>query len=67
MSTQQLISIQEKEINQEEVLYTMVDALWLYVRSLKATSNKDPQLIKEIEKLDSTLYAVLTVLHERMY
>lgn len=51
--------------NRLEVLPIMIDALWLYLRSIKNEDTKDKNLNQKLQNTSQSLYEILSYLEDK--
>ncbi len=52
-------------VDRMEVLSVMIDALWLYLRSVGEYSSNDEQLAKKLQQANDSLYEIMSYLEEK--
>lgn len=52
-------------VDRMEVLSVMIDALWLYLRSINTDETSDTQLNQKLQQANESLYAIMSYLEEK--
>jgi hypothetical protein len=59
------IATATQAVDRMEVLSVMIDALWLYLRSIKADETDDVQLNQKLKQANDSLYEIMSYLEEK--